>query len=676
MCGVCGGRFAERRSEGEEAGVLVHRMAAIMRHRGPDDDGFFAQDGLHLGFRRLSIIDLDTGHQPIGNEDGSVQVILNGEIYNYRELRQDLEARHVFRTRTDTEVIAHLYEERGPDCFQALNGMFGIAIVDLARRRLVLARDRAGVKPLYYAQCGADFAFASEVKALLEHPECPRAVDVRALPAYLGIQYVPGPRTLFAGIDSLDPGCRLVLESEGSPRVEPYWTLPELDPARHFTDRAACARELRELVTDSVRMRLVSDVPLGALLSGGLDSGIVVGLMAGMATGPVTTISVGFEEAGAKDETSLAAETARHFGTDHHEIRFGRDDALRILPRLVWHNDLPIAEALLVPSFSLFKEARRHVTVALSGEGADELFGGYMRYRLLSELRRLRPFLPPASWSGWSKLRAGRGLLHTIGKVGYAASVPVPAAALWEWNSVWSAVELEHVLQDPSLAAESCARAYRTRDGFRTDLPPDELANQLMGIEGENRLVDFILSRADKMSMANSLELRTPFLDYRLIEFARRVPAGWKVDPHGEKRILREAFAGFLPENLRQRPKHAFQSPYRSWLPPMVAKLFPGSRLVRDGFLRDSALRAAVGQGEHSDRATKRIWSLVMLEMWYRTFITREEIPAFVGGSIHAPGGVPAAAASAIEGAGQPTIPQAAASIGAVVSSTLPGTGG
>jgi len=660
----------------EEPGALVARMAAIMRHRGPDDDGFFAADGLHLGFRRLSIIDLDTGHQPIGNEDGSIQVILNGEIYNFRELRKDLELRHTFKTRSDTEVIAHLYEERGLDCFQALNGMFGIAILDLKRRRLVLARDRAGVKPLYYAQCGPDFAFASEIKALLEHPECPRAVDGEAMATYLGIQYVPGPRTLFRGIDSLDPGCRLVLEADASPRIEPWWTLPDLDPGSEFTDRGRCARELRELVTDAVRMRLVSDVPLGALLSGGLDSGIVVGLMASMATGPVTTIAVGFHEAGAKDETSLAAETARHFGTDHHEIRFGRDDALRILPHLVWHNDLPIAEALLVPSFSLFREARRHVTVALSGEGADELFGGYMRYRLLSELRRLRPFLPSSNWPVWARLRAGRGLLHTIGKVGLAASMPVPAAALWEWNSVWSAQELEAVLQDPALARASNASAYHTRDGFRTDLPPSELANQLMGIESTNRLVDFILGRADKMSMANSLELRTPFLDYRLIEFARRVPSGWKVDRHGEKRILREAFAGFLPESLRRRPKHAFQSPYRSWLPPMVEKLFPDSRLVRDGFLRGEALRASAGQPEHSDRATKRLWSLVMLEMWYRTFITREEIPAFIGGSVHAPGGIAQPDTGEPSNGMQHAVAQAAAGIGAATTSTLTGLGG
>jgi asparagine synthase (glutamine-hydrolysing) len=647
-------------------------MAQVMRHRGPDDDGFFSQGDLHLGFRRLSIIDLDTGHQPLGNEDGSVQVILNGEIYNFRELRQDLEARHRFATRSDTEVIAHLYEERGLDCFQSLNGMFGIAILDVRRQRLVLARDRAGVKPLYYAQCGSDFVFASEIKSLLEHPECPRAVDSTAMAAYLGIQYAPGPRTLFAGIHSLHPGHRLVLEPGADPRIEPYWTLPELDPDTEFQDRAACVRELKALVSDAVRMRLVSDVPLGALLSGGLDSGIVVGLMASMASGPVTTISVGFHDPGAKDETSLAAETARHFGTDHHEIRFGTDDALRLLPSLVWHNDVPIAEALLVPSYMLFHEARRHVTVALSGEGADELFGGYVRYRLLSELRRLRPFLPPASWSGWSRLRAGPGLQHVLGKVGAAASTRVPAEALWEWNCLWSERELEQVLVDPALAARANASAYWTRDGFRTDMPSSELANQLMGIESTNRLVDFILARADKMSMANSLELRTPFLDYRLIEFARRVPSAWKVGLRSDKRILREAFADFLPERLRRRAKHAFQSPYRRWLPPMVEKLFPESRLAQDGLLRHEALRETAARSEHSDRATKRLWSLLMLEMWYRLFIRREEIPAFVGSaapSVTRP--------RAVADGGHEVIRQAAAGIGGIVSSSnLPGSGG
>jgi len=673
MCGICGGRFTGQR-EGDDGAALVRSMAEILRHRGPDDDGFFSRGDLHLGFRRLSIIDLDTGHQPIGNEDGTVQVILNGEIYNFRELRKELEARHSFRTRSDTEVIAHLYEERGLDCFQSLNGMFAIAIVDVPRQRLILARDRAGVKPLYYAQCGPDFVFASEIKALLEHPECPRAVDPTALATYLGIEYAPGPRTLFAGIHSLDPGHRLILEPGSPPRVEPYWTLPALDPGAEFTDRADCARELRELVRDAVRMRLVSDVPIGALLSGGLDSGIVVGLMAEMASGPVTTISVGFHDTGARDETSLAAQTARHFGTDHHEIRFGRDDALRLLPRLVWHNDLPIAEALLVPSYMLFQEARRHVTVVLSGEGADELFGGYRRYRLLSELRRLRPLLPGSGWPGWSRLRAGPGLLHAIGKMGAASSTRIPANALWEWNCLWSADELTQVLVDPALAAESNAGAYRTLDGFRTDMPALELANQLMGIETTNRLVDFILSRADKMSMANSLELRTPFLDYRLIEFSRRVPSAWKVGLHSDKRILREAFAGFLPGDLRRRAKHAFQAPYRQWLPPMVEKLLPDSRLARDGFLRERALRETAARSEHSDRATKRLWSLLMLEMWYRMFIRREEIPAFVGGTGHAT--ARPAEPRGVGGRGQEAISQAAAGLGGIVSSNLPGTGG
>jgi asparagine synthase (glutamine-hydrolysing) len=639
MCGICGGRFAERVAAGAAAPGraaacdVVRAMADVQRHRGPDDDGYFAHGPWQLGFRRLSIIDLDTGHQPIGNEDGSVQVILNGEIYNYRELRAQLEDRHTFKTKTDTEVIAHLYEERGLDCFSALNGMFCVAIVDLARNRLVLARDRAGVKPVYWAWCGKDFAFASEIKALLEHPECPRAVDGTALAEYLCLEYAPGPRTLFEGISELDPGHRLVLEAGATaPAIDAYWTLPAADADRMFTDRARCVADLRDLVLDAVRMRLVSDVPLGALLSGGLDSGIVVSAMREFATGPLKTISVGFEGGGGLDETALARESARHFGTEHHEIRYGRDEALRILPELVWHNDLPIAEPLIVPSFFLFREARKHVTVVLSGEGADELFGGYRRYRVLSELRRLRPFLPPASWSGWDALRAGPGALHTIGKVGHAVAEADSAQALWEWNSVFSAAEVKALLVDPRWT-ESCTNAaYRPYAHARRDVPPEELANQLMRLEIMNRLVDFILGRADKMSMANSLELRTPFLDYRLIEFSRRVPARWKLGPHGEKLVLREAFANRLPEALRTRPKHAFQSPYRAWLPPLSEKLVPESRLVRDGWVKRDRLHALVGAIGHSDRAVKRLWSVLMLEMWYRTFIAVEELPKFLGG--------------------------------------------
>jgi len=607
----------------------VRRMADVQRHRGPDDDGFFAAGGLRLGFRRLSIIDLEGGHQPLGNEDESIQVVLNGEIYNFREIRSRLEGRHRFRTKSDTEVIAHLYEDEGDDCFRELNGMFGIAILDVPRRRLVLARDRAGVKPLYWAVCGGDFVFASEVRAILEHPECPRELDPGGLARYLGIQYVPGPRTAFRGIHVLEPGHRLVLEAGQAPRIEPYWTFPALDRAAMYDDRERCTRELAALLEESVRMRLVSDVPLGALLSGGLDSSLVVALMARHSSGPVVTVSVGFHDSPGMDETALARDTARFLGTEHHEIRYGRKEALEALPGLVRAQELPVAEPLLVPSFFLFREARRHVTVVLSGEGADELFGGYMRYRVLSELRRLRRVLPPPAWRGWDALRAGPGFLHTLGKVGHAVAEPIAAQSLWEWNSVWSDEEVREALVDPAYALECSAHAYRTRDGFREDLPAAERGNQLMGIEAENRLVDFILGRADKMSMANSLELRTPFLDYRLIEMSRRIPTAWKVNAHGEKRILRDAFPGLLPEAVRRRPKRAFQSPYRSWLPPMTRRLVPGSRLVGDGWLRRDAVNALAARAQDSERAMKRLWTVLFAEMWYRIFIAREEIPSF-----------------------------------------------
>ena len=629
MCGICGGRFAPLPGSRLDPAAVVRRMADVQRHRGPDDDGFFAAGGLRLGFRRLSIIDVAGGHQPLGNEDDSIQVVLNGEIYNFREIRARLEGRHRFRTKSDTEVIAHLYEEQGDDCFRELNGMFGIAILDVPRRRLVLARDRAGVKPLYWAVWDGDFVFASEVRALLEHPAARRELDPGALARYMGIQYVPGPRTAFRGIHVLEPGHRLVLEGDGPPRIEPYWTFPAIDPDTMYRDRAQCERDLAALVEESVHMRLVSDVPLGALLSGGLDSSLVVALMARHSSGPVVTVSVGFRDAPEMDENGLAKETARFLGTEHHEIRYGRDEALALLPGLIRSLELPVAEPLMVPSYFLFREARRHVTVVLSGEGADELFGGYLRYRVLSELRRLRPVLPPPSWRGWDALRAGPGLLHTIGKVGHAVAEPVAAQSLWEWNSVWSDEEVREAFVDPAQALECSAHAYRTRDGFRADLPATERANQLMGIETENRLVDFILGRADKMSMANSLELRTPFLDYRLLEMSRRIPARWKVNAGGEKRILRDAFPGLLPEGVRRRPKRAFQSPYRSWLPPLVRRLVPDSRLVGDGWMRRDAVNALAARARDSERAMKRLWTVLVAEMWYRTFIAREEIPAF-----------------------------------------------
>src|SRR5262245_5242172 len=631
MCGLCGGRFAQRGPQDEPALALVRRMADVQRHRGPDDEGF--QDGgdLILGFRRLSIIDLNSGHQPIANEDGTIWVTLNGEIYNYRELREGLVARgHRFQSVGDSEVIAHLYEEKGERAFEDLNGMFTIAVLDGVRRRLVLARDRAGVKPLYYARCGSDFAYASEIKALLEHPACPRSLDERQLAPYLATQYVPGPRTLFAGIRALPPGHRLIVDEGKEPVEEPFWRLPSLDPARLYESREEATRSLAALVREAVRMRLVSDVPLGALLSGGLDSSIVVGIMAEHATGPVLTVCVGYDGGGAMDERDKARDVARHFGTQHHEIVLGVREALELLPRLVWHNELPVAEPLIVASYALFREARRHVTVVLSGEGADELFGGYRRYRALSELARWRPLLPPAGWAGWSAMKGGRGPWADLGKVGQAAAQALPAAALWEWQSVFSRRELTRLLGRPDLAAASGPLVYRTVDGFRDDLPTEEMANQLMGIEIQNRLVDFILGRADKMSMANSLELRTPFLDYRLIEMSRRIPARWKLSATGEKLILRDAFRDLLPESARRRGKQAFQSPYATWLPQLSSALVPESRLVRDGWLARGPLDSLRAQWPRSERRAKQLWTVLLLEMWYRIFLAREEIPALV----------------------------------------------
>ena len=629
MCGLCGGRFAPRAPGEESARALVQRMADIQRHRGPDDEGFQEAGDIVLGFRRLSIIDLDSGHQPISNEDGSVWVILNGEIYNYRELADGLVARgHTFKSHGDSEVIAHLYEEKGERVFEDLNGMFTIAVLDVRRRRLVLARDRAGVKPLYYARCGRDFAFASEIKALLEHPGCPRSLDERQLAPYLATQYVPGPRTLFAGVRSLPPGSRLIVDEGKEPIEESYWRLPSLDPAHLYQDREAATRDVAALVREAVRMRLVSDVPLGALLSGGLDSSIVVGVMAEHATGPVLTVCVGYEGGGAMDEREKARDVAKHFGTQHHEIVLGVREALELLPRLVWHNELPVAEPLIVASYALFREARRHVTVVLSGEGADELFGGYRRYRALSELARWRSLLPPASWAGWAAMKGGRGPWADLGKVGQAAAQALPAEALWEWQSVFSRRELGRLLARPDLASASGPLVYRTVDGFRDDLPTEEMSNQLMGIEIQNRLVDFILGRADKMSMANSLELRTPFLDYRLIEMSRAIPARWKLSATGEKLILREAFRDLLPERARRRGKQAFQSPYASWLPHLSSALVPESRLVKDGWIARSGLEILRAHWPRSERRAKQLWTVLLLEMWYRLFLTREEIPA------------------------------------------------
>ncbi|MDH4036235.1 MAG: asparagine synthase (glutamine-hydrolyzing) [Candidatus Krumholzibacteria bacterium] len=613
MCGICGllGDL-----DPQQAGACVKRMADSIRHRGPDDEGFHAAAPAFLGHRRLSIVDLSTGHQPIANEDGTVWTIFNGEIYNHAALRADLEQKgHRYRTRTDTESIVHLYEEDGLSFPRKLNGMFAIALWDAPRQRLVLVRDRLGIKPLYYAElAGGALAFASEMKALLQCPGVDTTVDPVALDGYLALQYVPGPRTIYRGIHKLPAGHTLVAES-GEITIEPYWTL-EPAPAPRSFNRAR--DEFRALFDDAVRVRLMSDVPLGAFLSGGIDSGLVVAAMAKAMDRPVQTFSIGFETEGWYSELPYAARVAEHLKTDHKTLTVSALDMRSLLPVVAAQLDEPLADPAAVPTYLLSRFAREHVTVALTGEGADELFAGYNRYRF-EAMRDKVVWLPPGA----------RRALRAVGKpvAGRRYARALDAATM---DSAASFVFLRSVMP-PEL------RGALLRPEIAAQLPPDHLearvAAHFSGADGLNAslradtlewLPDDLLMKVDKMSMLASLEARVPFLDYRIVEQVSGFPAAWKHRGGRSKVLLKAAAEGVLPPDIINRRKHGFTPPIGVWMrgslrgymeenlldPAALSAQWLESRVV-------SALAGRFLRGE--DRFALPVWVLLCLEVWLRS---------------------------------------------------------
>jgi asparagine synthase (glutamine-hydrolysing) len=618
----------------------------LMRHRGPDEPGTWSDEDTVLGFNRLSIIDIAHSHQPLRwgppEAPDRYMLVFNGEIYNYLELRAELAAGHgaVFTTDGDGEAIIAAYHHWGTEALARLRGMFAFALWDTVEHELFCARDPFGIKPLFMASGPGGTAVGSEKKCLLELAETigiDGSLDPRAVQHYTVLQYVPEPETLHRGVRRLESGSYARVRPGKPPEVTRYFT-PRFDAKPFASSSGADAQrrydEITAVLEDSVAKHMRADVTVGAFLSGGIDSTAIAALA--MRHNPrLITFTTGFEREGFS-EVDVAVASAEAIGARHVTKVVGQAEFVAALPEIVWYLDEPVADPALVPLFFIAREARKHVKVVLSGEGADELFGGYRRYRALSELRRLRGLLPPSEWAGWTQLKRRSGRFATLGKIGQAAAQASAAEALWQWQSVFGPDELRRLLPGGGAQAHPGARAYRTADGFRDDVPLDELANVLMEIEIHNRLVSFILERADKMSMANSLELRTPFLDYRLLEFSRRVPSRWKLDATGEKRILRDAFRDLLPEPVRRRGKRAFQSPYTSWLPSLSEALLPESRLVRDGWLASDPVRGLAAAFSRSERRAKQLWTVLMLEMWYRVFLAREELPPLGPRSVRA----------------------------------------
>jgi asparagine synthase (glutamine-hydrolysing) len=624
MCGIAGlFSYLEDRAVAREA---LAALVAPLRHRGPDDTGVHAAGPLGLAHARLSIIDVAGGHQPIFSEDRTVAVVCNGEIYNHRELRRGLAARgHRFATRSDCEVIVHLYEELGSGCIERLAGMFAVAVADFRRRRLLLARDRAGKKPLYLADDGRRLAFASELKGLLAGGQIAAEIDPEALDLYLAYGYVPSPWTIFRGARKLPAG-HLAVCDRGGVRIERYWDLEFGETSEASAE--SLAGELQDLLGRAVQDRLESEVPLGAFLSGGIDSGTVVALMSGALKEPVRTHTVGFADRGT-DEREDAAAVARALGTDHVATEV-RPDLAEMLPRIAWHLDEPFADPSSVPTWYVSRETRRRVTVALSGDGGDELFAGYGdRYRMHLWEERARGWLPaglrravlPGLARRWPRsprlprpLRAGSVL----------ANLAVDAGRAYFHDRCLIPAHLEE-----RLFAEALRDRRRRFDPFAAlaphlaRAPQDDPLARALYLDFKTWLADDGLVKVDRMSMAHALEVRCPLLDHRVIEFAARVPSRLKLAGGETKILLRRVAARLLPAEILARPKRGFAPPVSRWLREDLRDLAHDLLLAPDAMAAELFDRRQVARllADHANRRIEAgwsIWTLLMLEVWGR----------------------------------------------------------
>jgi len=596
----------------------LQAMCDVMRHRGPDDEGLYVGSGAGLGMRRLSIIDLETGRQPIHNEDETVWVVLNGEIYNFRDLRQDLESRgHAFYTRTDTETIVHLYEEYGDRCVDHLRGMFAFALWDVTRRRLLLARDRLGVKPLYYATSAGRLLFASELKALLALPEVEPEINWESASHLFTFLTTPGSESIVEGVHKLPPGHLLIATRGRRAQVRPYWNLRfEPKEGRSAGDLIA---ELRSLLDESVRLRLVSDVPLGAFLSGGLDSSAVVASMARQSTSPVKTFTIGFSDP-AFDESAPARLVARKFGTEHHELIL-EPDLAGIVEEIAWHLDEPFGDSSAIPTYMVSKLAARHVKVVLSGDGGDEIFAGYDRYRV--EARR-RAFPLP----GWARHLAGEaGGRLPPGARGrnYLRNLALDGPRRYlDESTLFRRDDMERLFQPEVLARMG------DRDPWRQALdhlaqPNGDWLSAARYLDIKSSLPLDILTKVDRMSMAHSLEAREPLLDHRLVEFAATIPSSMMLRGGTTKWIFKEAMRGILPDRTIDRRKQGFAVPLGRWfrgkLGGFVHDLLLARRSRERGFFSPAAVANLIRSHEAGRPLDLQIWTLISFELWCRAFI-------------------------------------------------------
>lgn len=622
MCGICGRlNFNSRPVEAD----VIERMSGILAHRGPDDEGVYAKGPLGLGHRRLSIIDLETGHQPMADRRQKVWIVYNGEIYNFPSLKKTLLAKgYPFITQSDTEVILAAYEYYGPECLEHLQGMFAFALWDEDKQRLFLARDRLGIKPLYYYLDKDKIAFASEIKALLCDPEVPREINRKGLFNFFSYGHAVAPDTIYQEIKKLLPGHYLICERDGRYQLNQYWDCPPVVDDEDRGEDGYCA-EINELVEKAVSSHLLSDVPVGAFLSGGIDSSAIVAFMSRIMDRPVTTFSVGFRGPNFFSELDDARYVADYFGTDHHEIEVDEEDLIETLESLVYHYDEPFGDAAGLPTYLVSRLARQHVKVVLTGEGSDELFGGYRRY----SIERLSPYyskLPSSIRNGL--LQRGIHLFPRLRRTKKALTVmdvEDPAERYGSWLLVYDLPLLQDLFH-PDLMSE--LKKYDPFWPYRIYYASGDAdrLSRIFYVDQKTWLVDGYLEKGDKATMAVGLEARVPFLDHPLVEFVARIPSRYKIKGLTTKYILKKAMKGILPARVLRKRKHGFSVPIDPWIRGRLRRysqeiLLDTKTLNRGFFKKKTVERLLSDHLRGKEVYDTHLWLLLNFELWQRRFM-------------------------------------------------------
>ncbi|MEW6095117.1 MAG: asparagine synthase (glutamine-hydrolyzing) [bacterium] len=630
MCGICGYLTWGEKIVQEE---IIHKMCDVIRHRGPDDEGIYLEKNIGLGMRRLNIIDLVSGHQPIHNEDKTIWVVYNGEIYNFQEIRESLEKnRHCFYTQTDTEVIVHLYEEMGTKCVEKLNGMFGFALWDKQKNILFLARDRIGIKPLHYTTINNQFIFGSEIKSILVHPDVKREVDILSLSKYLTFEYIPAPNTIFKGIKKLSPGYMMTINQTGEIKTEQYWDI-NFSYDKKIKKEKVYQEELLSLLKASVKRMLISDVPLGVFLSGGIDSSTVTALMSELVPGQVKTFSIGFEDR-SFDESCYARKVAQYFGTSHYEEILNPNKLIELVPVIADVLDEPLGDASIIPTYLLSQFTRRHVTVALGGDGGDELFAGYPTYqahRLAHFYEKLPGFVRKGMIEKIIKKLpvSTSNISFDFQAKKFISGIPYsPEIRNYIWLGSFSPNEKKDLLSNEICDILKNSDSFEDIEMYLAKTDAENFLDRLLYLDMKFYLQEDILAKVDRASMANSLEVRPPLLDHTFVEYVANLPPQLKLKGLITKYIFKKAVKHLLPRGIASRKKKGFGIPVAKWfkneLKGFVLDVFAQSKIKDEGFFNYSYIEKLLKdhfEGKKDNR--KLLWTLLVFELWYEKYIKR-----------------------------------------------------